>query len=107
MSAHLIKMVKLNNLQYNANRDPQVYRRVVGHPYRIQAMLEGKGPAKVTVTCEGKVLKEATIDMPGTFSYELTFKDAGTRIATLAVSADGRTESTELRLDTEAHAKVG
>ncbi|MDD3761263.1 MAG: hypothetical protein PHO57_10600 [Acidithiobacillus sp.] len=107
MSKTLVKMVKLNNLQYNANRDPQVYRRVVGHPFRIQAMLDGQGTAKVTLTCEGKTLKESNIELPGMFSYELTFKDAGVRVATLTVSSDGQSESHELLLDTEAHAKVG
>ena len=107
MSAHLIQMIKVNNLQYNPNRDPQVYRRVVGHPFRIQAMLRGEGQAKVTVTSEGKVLKEATVDLPGIFSCELTFNNAATRIATIAVTAGGSTQSADLRLDTEAHAKVG
>ena len=107
MRTNLIKMVKLNNLQYNANRDPQVYRRVTGHPFRIQAMLEGKGAAKVSVTCEGKTLKEANLELPGIFSYEVTFKDAGTRIVTLTVSTDGQSESRDLLLDTETHAKVG
>ncbi len=107
MSKTLVKMVKLNNLQYNANRDPQVYRRVVGHPFRIQAMLDGQGTAKVTLTCEGKTLKESNIELPGMFSYALTFKDAGVRVATLTVSSDGQSESHELLLDTEAHAKVG
>ena len=107
MSTNLIKMIKLNNLQYNANRDPQVYRRVAGHPLRIQAMLEGKGSAKISVACEGKTLKEASLELPGIFSYEITFKDAGIRIATLTVSADGQSESHNLLLDTEAHAKVG
>ncbi len=107
MSTNLIKMVKLNNLQYNANRDPQVYRRVAGHPFRIHAMLEGKGTAKISVTCEGKTLKEASLELPGIFSYEITFKNAGIRIATLTVSANGQSESHDLLLDTEAHAKVG
>ncbi|MEL5849265.1 MAG: hypothetical protein U7M05_07855 [Candidatus Igneacidithiobacillus chanchocoensis] len=107
MSKKLVKMVKLNNLQYNANRDPQVYRRVVGHPFRIQAMLDGSGSAKVSLTCEGKTLKESTVELPGMFSYELTFKDAGVRVATLTVTAEGQSESQELLLDTEAHAKVG
>ena len=107
MSKKLVKMVKLNNLQYNTNRDPQVYRRVVGNPFRIQAMLDGSGSAKVSLTCEGKTLKESNIELPGMFSYELTFKDAGVRIATLTVTAGSQSESHELLLDTEAHAKVG
>ncbi|MGC9216189.1 hypothetical protein [Acidithiobacillus sp.] len=107
MSTNLIKMVKLNNLQYNANRDPQVYRRVAGHPFRIQAMLEGKGTAKISVICEGKTMKETSIELPGIFSYEITFKDAGIRIATLTVGVDGQSESRDLMLSTEAHAKVG
>ncbi|WMT48191.1 MAG: hypothetical protein RE468_06140 [Acidithiobacillus caldus] len=107
MSTKLIKMVKLNNLEYNPNRDPQVYRRVVGHPFRIQAFLGGSGKATVTVSCEGKTLKESTLELPGNFSYELTFKDAGVRIVTLTVKNDNQSESRDLLLDTEAHAKVG
>ncbi len=107
MSANLIKMVKLNNLQYNANRDPEVYRRVAGRPFRIQAMLEGSGTARVTVTCEGKTLKEASIPLPGMFSCEISFRDAGVRIATLTAEAGGQGESRDILLDTEAHAKVG
>ncbi|MHB1267318.1 MAG: hypothetical protein ACYCY2_06910, partial [Acidithiobacillus ferriphilus] len=62
---------------------------------------------QISVTCEGKTLKEASLELPGIFSYEITFKNAGIRIATLTVSAGGQSESHDLLLDTEAHAKVG
>lgn len=34
----LVKLVKLNGLQYNANRDPQAYRRTVNESFLIQAL---------------------------------------------------------------------
>jgi len=36
----LVKLVRLNGLQFNANRDPQVYRRAVGEPFRIQGLVD-------------------------------------------------------------------
>ena len=48
----LVKVVKLNNLQYNANRDPEVYRRCIKEPFRLQALLDvlavDQVPAPVT-----------------------------------------------------------
>ncbi len=42
----LVKLVNLNNLQYNPNHDPQVYRRrIPNRAFRIQALLEGTGTA--------------------------------------------------------------
>lgn len=36
MEKTIIKFIIINNLQYNARRDPQVYRRVAGQPFRIR-----------------------------------------------------------------------
>ncbi|MEW5791317.1 MAG: hypothetical protein ACOY5C_08495 [Pseudomonadota bacterium] len=107
MSQKLIKMVKLNNLQYNANRDPQVYRRVAGHPFRVQLMLDGSGQANVELEAEGKVLCSKTVALPGTFSCEVSFNTPGVRIANITVNAGGRSETVDLRLDVEAHVWVG
>ncbi len=49
----LVKLVKVNNLQYNPNRDPEVYRRVTKENFRIQALLDGNGTAKAKVEVEG------------------------------------------------------
>lgn len=36
----LVRQIRLNNLQYNALRDPAVYRRCANQPFRIQARLD-------------------------------------------------------------------
>ena len=59
MQKPLVRMVKVNGLQYNANRDPQAYRRAVGEAFRIEALLEGAGEAQCTVSDEhGGVMAE-------------------------------------------------
>lgn len=107
MSQKLIKLVKLNNLQYNANRDPQVYRRVVGHPFRLQLMLDGNGQAQVEVKTDEQTLCSKSVNMPGTASCEFSFNTPGVRVATVSVSAGGKTENLDMRLDVEAHAWIG
>ncbi|MBI2312203.1 MAG: hypothetical protein HYU77_06870 [Betaproteobacteria bacterium] len=103
-----VKMLKLNNLQYNPNRDPQVYRRCVNEPFRIQALLEGKGAARcVLKNAEGTVLAEKSVALPGTFTHELRFPTAGVRVVTLTVEANGRRYSQDLRLDVLEHAWEG
>jgi hypothetical protein len=68
MQKPLVRMVKVNGLQYNANRDPQAYRRAVGEPFRIEALLEGAGPAQCTVSDErGVSLAQARVARPGRF----------------------------------------
>ena len=47
MSTQIIKLIKINNLQYNALRDPQVYRRVAGESFRIQVAVAGVGESAV------------------------------------------------------------
>ena len=104
----LVKQVRLNNLQFNANRDPQVYRRAVNEPFRIQAMVDGNGAAKVTLTgADGKVLTSATVDAPGTFAHELSYPTAGTRVVALEVSRGSESYRQDLRLDVLDHAWIG
>ena len=103
----LVRLVKLNNLQYNANRDPDVYRRSVGKSFRIQALLVGTGPAKASFTVNGKVLGEASISLPGRFDCEVAFDTAGTRVGILSIEGNGETFTQELRLDTVEHDWVG
>jgi hypothetical protein len=104
----LVKQVRLNNLQYNANRDPQVYRRTVNEAFRIQAMIDGSGAAKVTLTdVEGKTIASASVDAPGTFSHEMRYPSAGTRIVTLEASRGSETFRQDLRLDVLDHAWIG
>ena len=104
----LVKQVRLNNLQFNANRDPQVYRRAVNEPFRIQAMIDGSGAAKVTLTgADGKVLTSATVDAPGTFTHELSYPTPGARVVALEVSRGSESYRQDLRLDVLDHAWIG
>jgi hypothetical protein len=104
----LVKLVKLNNLQYNANRDPQVYRRCANENFRIQALLEGTGQAKCTLTdAAGKVVAEKSVALPGTFTQEISFPTPGIRLVTLNVEGNGEKVSEDLRLDVMDHAWVG
>ena len=48
----LVRQLKLNNLQYNALRDPAVYRRCANEPFRIQALLAGAGQARCTLSAQ-------------------------------------------------------
>ena len=103
----LVKMIRVNNLQYNANRDPQVYRRPVGENFRIQAWLEGSGSAKVQFAVGGEVKCESSVSLPGKFDCQVSFDEAGTVLGALTVEAGGETVSETIRLDVEKYAKVG
>lgn len=104
----LVKLVKLNNLQYNPNRDPQVYRRVVGEPFRIQAMLAGTGPVKCAVRdAAGKALAEREVAAPGTFEHSLAFDQPGQYLVTLEAARGAERFAQPLRLDVLEHAWVG
>lgn len=104
----LIKMLKLNNLQYNPNRDPQVYRRLPDEAFRIQAWLDGSGTAACKITdAAGKVLAETSVTLPGVYTQELRFPTPGVRVVTLSVSAGGESVSENLRLDVLDHAWIG
>lgn len=103
----LVKLVKLNNLQYNPNRDPEVYRRVPNKPFRIQALLAGGGSARAKVDVEGRTPCNQTVDLPGTFTCEISFDTPGVRIATLTVERNGELFKQDLRLDVMPHAWIG
>lgn len=104
----LVKLVKLNNLQYNANRDPAVYRRCANENFRIQALLDGSGQAKCKITdTAGKVLAEKTTALPGTFTHEISFPTPGIRVVTLSVEGNGEKFAQDLRLDVMEHAWIG
>jgi hypothetical protein len=104
----LVKLVKLNRLAYNPNRDPQVYRRCPGQPFHIEALLDGNGRARCRLTDErGALLAEADVALPGTFAHELVYAEPGVRIVTLTCEGEGQRFSQDLRLDVLAHAWVG
>lgn len=108
MADKIIKFIKINNLQYNALRDPQVYRRVTGEPFRIQVVIDGAGEARVTLADEkGAMLVEGKVQAPGTFSHELAFAKPGVRIVTITAQHADRSESLDVRLDIMAHAWIG
>ena len=104
----LVKLVKLNNLQYNANRDPEVYRRVANENFRIQAMLDGSGQAKCKIAdVTGKILAEKNVALPGVFNHEISFPTPGVRVITLSVEANGEKYAQDLRLDVLEHTWIG
>lgn len=108
MADKIINSFKINGLQYNALRDPQVYRRVAGTPFRIDAAIAGRDRVQVTLTDErGAVLGQRDIQAPGTFSHELSFDKAGVRIVTLTAQHADHSESHDLRLDVMARAWIG
>ncbi len=103
----LVKLVRLNNLQYNPNRDPAVYRRTPDEPFRVQALLDGSGTAKARLEVDGKTVYEKSIPLPGTFDCEVSFHNAGIRLGTLIVEGSNEQFSQSLRLDVMEHAWVG
>jgi len=108
MSEKLIKIIKINNLQYNPQRDPQAYRRTAGEPFRLQAMIVSREIVRVTLSDEqGKTVAQHDLRGSGTFSHELTFAEPGVRIVTLAAKEPGRSESHDLRLDVMAETWKG
>ncbi len=108
MNNQLIKMIKINSLQYNPNRDPQVYRRSVNEAFRIQALLAGEGTARCTLRdADQQVIAEKAIALPGCFTHELAYTTPGVRIVTLLAEGAGQKFSQDLRLDVMEHAWVG
>lgn len=112
MNKPLIKMIKINNVQFNSNRDPQVHRRTVREKFRIQVLLSASDGNGGEVRCilrdeENKVLAEQIVTAPGTFTHELSFATPGVRLITLSVESNGQQSSRDLRLDVLEHAWVG
>jgi len=105
MEKPLVRMVKLNGLQYNANRDPQPYRSAAGEAFRLEALLDGAGQAQCAVSDEhGSTLAEASVARPGRFSCSLEFDRPGSRLVILRVRAGQSEFAQTLRLDTLAPA---
>lgn len=104
----MVKSVRLNNLQYNANRDPQVYRRLPGEAFRIQAALAGTGIAHCSLLdAQSELLALADVDTPGLFTHEITFPTPGVRVVTLRIERGAEKFEQDLRLDVLDHAWVG
>lgn len=103
----MVKLIKLNNLQYNPNRDPEVYRRPVNKEFRLQALLNGSGTAKARFEAEGKVLCESTVNLPGSFECKFSYDSPGTRIGTLTIEGPGESFTQDIRIDVTEHAWIG
>lgn len=96
----LLKLVRVNGLQYNRNRDPQAYRRAPGEAFRIQALLGGGGRTRCTLTdAQGNILASGELDAPGPWSHDIAYPDAGTRLLRLELDRGTARESIDLRLD--------
>jgi hypothetical protein len=106
--ARLVKLVRLNGLQFNANRDPQVYRRLVGEAFRIQALLDAGGELHCTLRdAGGRVVASAEVPGGGTFTHDVKFDAPGIHVVTLGVERGGDSFTQDLRLDVLGHAWVG
>ena len=103
----LVRLIRLNNLQYNANRDPQVYRSVPHRPFRIQAVLGGTGTARAKVEVDGTIPCNQSIELPGTFACDVSFDTPGVRVATLFVETAGESFAQDIRLDVMEHEWIG
>jgi hypothetical protein len=103
-----VKMVKLNNLQFNANRDPQVYRRLPGEKFRIQAFLAGGGSAQCSLRdASGAVIVTREVTAPASFEAEVAYQAPGNYLVTLDVTHGTEHFTQDLRLDVLAHAWIG
>jgi hypothetical protein len=104
----LVRLVRINGLQFNANRDPQVYRRAVGEPFRIQALVDSGAGVRCSLRdVGGRILATADVPAGGTFTHELTFNSPGVHVLTLVAERGGESFAQDLRLDVLAHAWVG
>jgi hypothetical protein len=104
--SNVIKMIRVNNLQYNPNRDPQVYRRLPNEDFRIEADLQGSGTAQVTFEADGKT-ETQSINLPGKFDASVSFDSPASRVGTLTVDINGEVSSSYIRLDVMDHAWIG
>jgi hypothetical protein len=108
MATNLIKYIKINGLQYNPQRDPQAYRRVVTVPFRIQVALEGSGQARCALHDDtGTLITAKTVALPGTFAHDMAYPTAGSRLVTFSAEVGPEKVERDLRLDVTEHAWIG
>jgi hypothetical protein len=104
----LVKLVRLNRLEFNPNRDPQAYRRTVGEPFRIQAIVDASAAVRCTLRdARGQVIAAAEVPPGGTFTHELRFDRAGVHVVTLLAERGTESFVQDLRLDVLEHAWIG
>lgn len=103
----MVKLIKLNNLEYNTNRDPSVYRRAVNKDFRLQALMDGSGTAKGTFYVDGKAQCEANVTLPGTFECKFKFPKAGTHVGELIIENGTDQFRKNIRIDVMEHDWIG
>lgn len=103
----LVKQIKLNNVQYHVNRDPEFYRRMPEQEFRVQAFLGGNGEVQVRFEAEDRTLCEERIPLPGVFDCRFRFDTPGTRVGTLSITQGADTVETDIRLDVNEHRWIG
>ena len=101
MQKPMVRMLRLNGLQYNANRDPQAYRCAAGTPFRLQLWLDGDGEARCSVhDAGGRLLAGALEKRPGRFTCELPAGAPGTQVVTVRATDGAEVWEQAVRLDT-------
>ncbi|MDH5545640.1 MAG: hypothetical protein OEZ43_08610 [Gammaproteobacteria bacterium] len=102
----LVRSIRLNNLEYNVNRDPQIYRRLINQEFRLTVMLDGSGEAQVSFFVDGKN-EQQKFQLPGKFDYRFSFGSEGSRTGIVQIQKDNEKLEYTLRLDTlEEHWRV-
>jgi hypothetical protein len=96
--------VRLNGLQFNANRDPQVSaggRRAVP----IQALVDAGAGVRCTADANGQ--SSSRRRLPRHIQPRTEVRAPGVHVVTLVAARDGQSFTQDLRLDVLAHAWVG
>ena len=108
MTSPVIKVLSLNGLQFNPNRDPAIYRRCVNEPFRVRALVAGTGRARCRIEdAQGRPLAEATVTLPGCFDGGVTFDTPGSRVVSVSIESGEGTATETLRLDVLERAWIG
>lgn len=98
--------IRINNLQYNANRDPQFYRRLPNQPFRVEVDVAGKGTATVRLEVENEI-KEQKLELPGKFDCQVSFSTPKSRIGVIIIERDGKRVTQNIRFDVMDHEWIG
>lgn len=105
---NLVKLVKLNNVQYNRNRDPQFYRVTPNQEFRVQVFLAGEGQAEISFSIEGDEKKKESLERKDAiFEYCFSFDTAGIRLGQIKVSSGNQEYIQDIRLDVVEHEWIG
>lgn len=94
-----ISQISLNNLEYNTNRDPQVYRRSINKPFNLKVKMIGSGSANVSLKVAGETISKESVSLPGLFEANPSFDSVGTRVGTILVESGNNVFETFIRFD--------